>query len=71
MGISVARPIPTQKKTPMTIFDRDIHPLNTGKKIAVIIHIYGARSIFLLFYDSKTLNLSNVEYKIILTDIHP
>ena len=38
-----------------------------GEKSVVIIHIYVARTIFLLFYDdfmmTKTLNLMNWKYK--------
>ena len=36
-----------------TIWDNDIHILNNGENIAVIIRIYGARAMFILFYDDQ------------------
>ena len=51
-------------KTSKSIHEHDIHPLHVGRIVVAILHIYGARAIFLIFCGSKTPNLSNDKWKI-------
>ena len=41
------------KNISKALWDNDIHTLQNGRKNMVIIHIYGAGAIFLLFYDDQ------------------
>ena len=53
------RPILTMEKLSKSLYDNEILTLKYGRDdIEAILHFYGAREIFLLFYDSKTLNMS-------------
>ena len=47
--ISISQPIFIHKKISKDLWDNDIHALQYGRKIVIIIHIYGALAIFLLF----------------------
>ena len=48
----------THKNIPKALWDNDIHTLKIRENIVVIIHIYGDKAIFLLFYDDQ-----DTEYK--------
>ena len=58
MGIGVAIPIFTQKNVKVPIGKRYPYSTSGEKNIVVVLHIYGARSIFLLFFDHQ-----ETEYK--------
>ena len=48
----------THKNIPKALWDNDIHTIIVRENIVVIIHIYGDKAIFLLFYDDQ-----DTEYK--------
>ena len=43
----------THKNIPKALWDNDIHTIIVRENIVVIIHIYGDKAIFLLFYDDQ------------------
>ena len=51
--ISISQPIFTHKKVSKYLWDKDIHTLQDGRKILVVINIYESRGIFLLFCDNQ------------------
>ena len=59
MKFSVARPILTQIKYQKLCVNRVYMLYNMGEKVVEIQNVSGDKSIFLLFCDPKTLNLSN------------
>ena len=43
----------TYKNIPKTLWENVTHNLKMGENIVIILHIYGAIAIFLLFYDDQ------------------
>ena len=72
MGIGVAEPIFTWKKVLKAVWENFIHTLQHRENIVVIIHIYGAKTIFPLFCDhqdteSKSFEIYNITSQPIFT----
>ena len=51
--MSISQPIFTHKKISKYIWYKDIHTMQDGRKNVAVIHIYGARDIYLLFCDHQ------------------
>ena len=62
---SVARPIFTHRKIRGSMMQKYPYYIKWVKIIVAILHIDGVRAIFLLFYDYKTLNMSNEKWEIL------
>ena len=68
MEMSTSQPIFTHKKISKALWDNGIHTLQYWRNIVVIVNIYGASAILVLFYISKILNLNNDKWKLVYLD---